>query len=368
MNIFNFKKVLVINPFGIGDVLFTTPFLRNLKENVPEVSISYIGNSRTQPLLKQNPNIIKVFIYDRDEYNALYKKSKLAYIKKIADFAGVIRREKFDAVFDFSLNTSANFFTKLVGIKSRVGFNYKNRSPLLTHKVDFKGFEGKHVVDFYLDLLSSLGGHISSRELQLAIDPRDQVWAREFLQKHGLGGHFKRVALLPGAGASWGEGAKFRRWNDDNYGKLVDKIIEKLPTQIILMGDKSESKLCEAVTDFSLSAKAGKGKIVKAYGQTTIGQLAALLSQCDLAILNDGGPLHMAVAVNTKTVSIFGPVDEHIYGPYGAKTDHRVVSQDIVCRPCYRKFRMTNCSHVSCLKMISVEQVFQEVEKALNQK
>ncbi len=362
----NLKKILVINPFGIGDVLFTTPFLRNFKENFPEVSIGYIGNSRTESLLKLNPNVEKVFIYDRDEYSTIYKKSKLAYVKKIAHFAGEIRRERFDAVFDFSLNSAANFFTRLVGIKSRIGFNYKNRSPLLTYKAPFDGFEGKHVVDFYLDLLSGLGCRISSRELQLPIDPQDECWADDFIDKNNLRRGLKRVALLPGAGASWGEGAKFRRSNDDNYAKLVDKIIEKLPTQIILMGDKLESQLCESVAGLSLSER--KGQIVKAYGQTTIGQLAALLSKCDLAILNDGGPLHMAVAVNTKTVSIFGPVDENIYGPYGVKIAHRVVSQNILCRPCYRKFRMTNCSHVSCLKTITVDQVFQEVEKALSLK
>lgn len=353
----NFKKILIINPFGIGDVLFTLPFVRNLKMNLPNVSINYIGNARTAFILELDPNIDKVYVYERDEFTTVYKKSKIAYIIKIFNFAAQIRGERFDAVFDFSLNTSASFFTWLVGIKKRIGFNYKNRSPLLTEKIAFQGFENKHVVNHYLDLLESLGGTVFNRRMQMPVDPKDSLWAEEFLAKSGIDPQRKLVAVLPGAGASWGAGAKFRRWDQVNYAQLVDKIVEKHNAQIILMGDKSEANLCQAV------AQSARAQIVEAYGKTTIGQLAALLSKCDLAILNDGGPLHMAVGVGTKTVSIFGPVDEAIYGPFDPENIHRVVSKTLPCRPCYRKFRMTNCSHVSCLKSIQIDDVFKAVDQ-----
>jgi len=103
---------------------------------------------------------------------------------------------------------------------------------------------------------------------------------------------------------------------------------------------------------------------VKLFGKTSIGQFGALLSKCSLAIVNDGGPLHVAVAVGTRTVSIFGPVDEGVYGPY-PNADHRVVKKEIPCRPCYRQFHRAICDHVSCLNDLGVEEVYQEVESAL---
>ena len=91
-------------------------------------------------------------------------------------------------------------------------------------------------------------------------------------------------------------------------------------------------------------------------GKTTLGQTAAMLRLADLAIMNDGGPLHMAVAVGAKTVSIFGPVDDRVYGPY-PPAGHKVVAAPVACRPCYRRFRRAQCDHVSCLKQIEVEDV-----------
>ena len=85
------------------------------------------------------------------------------------------------------------------------------------------------------------------------------------------------------------------------------------------MGAKAEEDLCQQL------AQNNPDNLIESQGKTTIGQLAALIQRCHMVVLNDGGPLHIAVAVKTKTVSIFGPVDEHVYGPFGSKNDHLVV-------------------------------------------
>jgi len=353
------KKILVINTFGIGDVLFTTPFISNLKASFPEAMIGYVGNKRTAPLLKNNPKITKVFVYERDEFNALYKRSKREFYGKIFSFLKEVRDHGFDVVFDFSLNRNINFLTWLIGIKHRIGFNYRNRSPLLTCGFKLSGFEQKHVVEYYLDILTYLGLKVYERELEMAINEADHQWAESFLKNQIVGKGQPLIGIIPGAGVSWGKEARYRRWSSQKYTKLIDNLIEKFSAKIILMGAKEEQELCSEVISQS------GADIIDACGKTNLGQLAALLKKCHLVVLNDGGPLHVSVAVKTKTVSIFGPVDERVYGPYGDPAEHLSAKKNLACQPCYRRFRMTNCQHISCLNTLEVEDVFRQVEKLM---
>jgi heptosyltransferase II len=351
------RKILVINPFGIGDVLFTTPVLMNLRRAFPGAIIGYIGNRRTAPLLEAHQAVDKVFIYERDDFDRLYKTSRARFVQEMLRFIQSIREERYDVVFDFSLNPMINALTWLIRIPYRFGYNYKNRGRFLTMKIPFPGFEGRHVVEHYLGLLEEVGVPATDRQLTMNIPVDDRQWALNYLGGSSTGR--LRIGMFPGAGASWGANARFRRWGVDNYALLTDKIVAKWNAQIILMGDSSEKNLCAKI------ASRHPDSIVPAFARTSLTQLTALISFCDVVVLNDGGPLHIAVAVGAKSVSIFGPVDHQVYGPWGNTARHRVVTADIFCRPCYRRFRMSDCEHVSCLSRIHVNDVFEQLEALL---
>ena len=351
------QKILIINIFGIGDVLFTTPLISNLIKQNPDCFIGYLGNRRTEPVLHANPYIKKVFIYERDEFNALYHQSKKLWWEKWQDLIQSIRAEHFDACIDLSLSTFMNFLTLQAGIKERIGYNYKNRSPFLTKSLPLAGYENEHVVEYYLKLLNLLGVKTIVRDLGLHISENDQQWAKNFLKENKISSD-RLVGLVPGGGASWGKAAFEKRWPAENYAKLADKIIEKGHVDIILMGDSSEEQLCSQVASLM------KHQVVNACGKTTVLTFGALARESRFFIVNDGGPLHLAVASGTQTLSIFGPVDENIYGPY-PRGAHVVVKKDLACRPCYRRFRKASCEHLSCLRDISVEDVFKEAERLL---
>ena len=352
------KKILIINIFGIGDVLFTTPLIENLKNFNPQVSIGYLCNRRAEPVLKQNPSIDKIFIYERDEFVLEYKRSKLAYWKKVNDLVKMIRKERYDIVIDVSLNGFMGLLCWMAGIKERVGLNYKNRNIFLTKKIHLKGYEERHVVEYYLDLLKCLQVPVTNRDLILNIGAEDESWVDGFLKQNKLNGNHVLIGLVPGGGASWGKDALYKRWVPENYAKLADKIIEKFGAQIILMGAVEEQELCSQVAQLMRQSS------VSACGQTNITQFAALARRCQVNIVNDGGPLHIAVAAKAKTVSIFGPVDEKVYGPYPQEGQH-IVTTELACRPCYRQFRRAACEHLSCLKQIGVEDVLKTVEEVL---
>jgi len=351
------RKILIINIFGIGDVLFTTPLIRNIKKEYPDCSIGYVCNLRALPVLAGNDKLDKIFVYERDDYRRLYDVSKIQFFKKFKKTLEDIKKEKYDVCIDLSLNPYASFFMWLIGIPKRIGFNYKNRSPFLNKKVPLGGYEDKHIIEYYLDILDKLGTVASFKEMELPLKEVDFKFAENNLPDHQSDRN-PLVAIMPGGGASWGKDAPYKRWPPEKYAKLADKLVEKYHAVIILLGDKNEEKLCSEVL------KSMQKKALSFCGQTTVGQLGALLSKCRLAIVNDGGPLHIATAVGIRTVSIFGPVDEKVYGPY-PQEGHFVVTHDVSCRPCYRNFRRASCDHMSCLNHIEVDDVLTRVQRIL---
>lgn len=354
-----YKKVLIINIFGIGDVLFTTPLISHLKEHYPEMHIAYVCNRRTAPILADNPKINKIYIYERDEYQAIYKKSKKEFLKKLNGALHELKQEKFNVVIDLSSNSSAGFLMWFIGIKNRAGINYRNRSPFLNSPLCVNGFEGRHVVEYYLSFLKDFGITANSQKpLEITINPNNLLFAESWFKSNNLTAQDKIVCIVPGGGASWGKESDFKRWGAPKYAKLADKIIEKFNAKVILMGDENEKELCAQVGTLM------RQRPIMAGGETTIGQFAALLNKCNLAVVNDGGPLHVAVAVGLKTISIFGPVDEVVYGPYPLM-GHAVVRKGLTCQPCYRNFRMSTCRHISCLNNIEVDEVFEKVSSFL---
>ncbi|MBL8012297.1 MAG: glycosyltransferase family 9 protein [Candidatus Omnitrophica bacterium] len=353
-----FQKILIINTFGIGDVLFSTPVISNIKRAFPQTVVHYLTNPRSSAVIKDNPKISKTLIYERDDFHKVYKRSPLEFIKKWVAFFNEIKAEKYDAVLDLSLDRGMGAMCMVAGIKQRIGFNYKNRGLCLTRRIPFKGYEGKHVVDHYLSLLEDIGIPAIDKHLELVIPEADLQWAKDWQFGEALAFSKLLIAVFPGGGASWGKGARFKRWPVEKYVKLVDKMIEKFDAHIILMGNSEERELCNQISRVSPS-----GTRVVA-GDLSLTQSAALLKQCRIAILNDGGPLHVAVASRVTTVSIFGPVDDRVYGPYPA-TGHYVVKKGLACQPCYRQFRMANCSHVNCLAQLDVDDVLRKVEEVL---
>lgn len=350
-----YQRFLIINSYGIGDVLFTIPMIKNIRANIPGAFIGYVANRRTAPLLQNLPDVNKVTIYDRDEFKSVSDRSKSQYWQLLKKTGKEIRDAKYDVCFDLSMTGYASFYCWLAGIKNRVGLNYKNRSPFLTRKVPLRGFEGRHVVEYYLDLLRAINFDVRPQSMEIAISAAQKAWAREFVKEE------KFIAVFPGGGESWGNDAKFKRWPANKYAQLINKITGDFKLAIVLMGNQKEESLCKEIQSLV------KCRLFNACGQTDLLQTLGVLNQSVLAVVNDGGPLHMAVAAGTPTVSVFGPVDENVYGPYCGAThsQHRVVTSSIACRPCYRNFRRAACDHISCIKDVEVEKVFSAVSHLL---
>ena len=355
-------KFLIINPFGIGDVIFSTPLLEALKNRYPDSFIGYVCNKRVSELIKTSPHINRVFIYEKDDFRAAWQRSKADFFRDVWFFLNSIRKEKFDVSVDLTLGYLYSMLLKLLGVKKRLGLNYRNRGRFLTHRSDIEGFDDKHVIQYYFDLLKPLGIDAADRPIRPRIYLEDSSldWADRFLQEKGLCGEKPVIGMIPGCGASWGQDARYRRWNKEKFAELADVLAERRKAKIILLGDEKEKDLCR---DISCMAKSG---VINCCGETSLSNLSAIMKRCDLVITNDGGPLHMAVALDVPTVSIFGPVDEKIYGPYPVSEKHEVISaKGISCRPCYRRFKYKRCETTKCLDSIAVCDIAAAAEKLL---
>lgn len=357
------NKILIINPFGIGDVIFSLPIVEILKEYFPDSFIGYVCNKRVSTLLEKNTNIDKIFIYEKDDFRNIWRKSKFHCIRKIFSFFGAIRKGHFDVSIDLSLGYQSSLILKLIGIKKRIGFNYRNRGKFLNCKIDINGFDGKHVIEHYLDLLKPLNIDISKCNIQPKIYASELSlnWAQDIFEENGIKHEDLMIGIIPGCGASWGVDAKYRRWGNKNFASLADELIEEYNAKILLFGNSKESPLCKDVEAIM------KNSVINLCGKTSIDQMAALMTKCRLIITNDGGPLHMAVGLGVSTVSVFGPVDEKVYGPYPVSKKHIVVSKkDLSCRPCYKRFKYNICENRICLESIMVDEVFKACQKILN--
>lgn len=351
------KNILIINPFGVGDVLFSTPLVSVLKGKYLRCNIAYICNIRTKDILDTNPDVDEVIVFERGEYRQLWRKSKPQAIKKFFKFWKEIGARKFDMVLDLSLGKEFAFLCWLVGIKDRRGFNYKGRARFLTRRIAFNGFNDKPVAEYYLDLLFkakpwTVQG-LALNRLTLVVTDEDNSYIDDFLKRSGVKEDDLLVGIAPGGGISFGKKDQDRRrWPAKRFAELADRIARDFKAKIVLIWGPGEEELVREIAglmkEFKLVAPA-----------TSIRQMAALCKCCKVVICSEGGPLHIASSQKVRTISIFGPVDEKVYGPYPPGERNVVVSSGAECRPCYKRFRLPECNTKVCLEDVSVNDMFE---------
>ena len=355
------KKFLIINPFGIGDCLFTTPLIRAVKESLPESFIGYWCNERVHALFENDPYINKVFALSRGDIKKISNISKWQGIIKSLGLYRGIKKERFDVSLDFSLDHRYAWICKVAGVKIRLGFNYKKRGRFLTDRIEIGSYHAKHVVEYYLDLLKFINITPNNKNLHLRLDEKNKVRARSILNHAGIRDSDLVIGITPGAGGSWGKDAGLKHWPALRFAQLAQRLSAELGARIIVLGDETERPLADVIVNSS------KKKPVDLVGKTALGEFAAVISNLNALVTNDGGPLHIAVALGVKTVSIFGPVDDKVYGPYPPSEKHIVIKKDLPCRPCYYNFKMPVCErNRECLKEISVDEVFEAAKNVLN--
>lgn len=355
------RRILLVNPFGIGDVLFSTPLVRAVRRVFPHAHLAYLCNRRTEEILRRNGHLDELFIYEKDEFVALWRQRKWSAIAAVGSLLSTIRRGRFDLAIDLSLGERYSFFLKLLGVPRRIGFDYRRRGRFLTHRLVMDGYQDRHVVEHYAQLLRHIGIVLRELHLALPVSEANRRTAQDRLRQFGLKPNQLTVGLIPAGGLSWGLQAQFRRWPQEGFVAVASSLSARYGAQILIFGESTDQVVCTQI------AQAIGPAALNLVGKTTLGEFVDCLQSCDLVIANDGGPVHIAASQDVPTVSIFGPVDPGVYGPFPGSSRHRIVFRDdLHCRPCYHRFKLPPCPYDrACLRELSADDVLSACDAAL---
>jgi ADP-heptose:LPS heptosyltransferase len=328
------QNILIIKPGAIGDLIQLTPVIQALGAGYPGARITLLTGSReTATLFRYNPHVAETMVYDkRGEHRSL--SSFLKLWRKI-------QKGRFDLVLQFQRSNLKTWFLALAAFPCRVLVYHKARSRTV------------HVVDNYLETLAPLGISRKNRDLELYTGRDDEQFAEDFFSGNGF--HEKLVvALNPGASHP------VNRWGPDRFAELADSLAERLGAVVLIIGGKEDIPLADRV-----AAKAASKPLVLA-GKVTLLQLGAILKRCGILVSGDTGPLHLATAVGTRVVALFGAADPARTGPVG--TGHRVIqAPGVQCVPCGSR-ACSGRQYLECMDKIPVAMVADAVTELVGDK
>jgi predicted lipopolysaccharide heptosyltransferase III len=316
------KKILVIRLDDIGDVVIATPAIRNIQENFPDAAIDVLVKSSTKDIFLNNPRITKTWVLDP----FWLRSKKPSTLKQLMQLVRQLRKENYDLAFELRGNPFNIILAFLCRSRYRAGYGAQGLGFLLTSVIPYDD-GAKHEIERNFDLLRGLDLSVAAHLPELFIAGEADRFADRFLEENNASNNDMLVSLHPGG--PWMP----KRWPQDRFAALADALIATYGSKIILIGSDDEKALCSAIRD--LARPEHRNHIVIAAGATDVAGTTALIKRCKLFIGNDSGPMHIASAVNTATVALFGAQTPLLFGPSGAKAE--AVYRKVVCSPCVQK-------------------------------
>ncbi|MBN1353528.1 MAG: lipopolysaccharide heptosyltransferase II [Candidatus Omnitrophica bacterium] len=337
-------KILITRTDRIGDVVLSTPAIKAVRDKYPEAYIAFMVRPESKEIVYGNPYLNEVIIYDK------YGKHRNFLSTFI--FAIALRKKRFDLAIMLHPTNRVHLVAYLAGIQERIG--YDRKWPfLLTKRMPHKKQEGKkHEFEYTLDILKFARIDAKDAKLFVPLAEKSIKRAEELLAEYHVGSGAPLVAVNPDASCP------SKRWPARNFAVCCDRLAGKFKARIIILSGREGMKYANEVADKMTYEP------VNLAGKTSIGEVAALLSKCALFISNDSGPVHIACAVGTPVIAIFGRKDPGLsparWRPLGYKDT--VFHKDAGCSFCFAH----KCdAGFKCLEAITPEEVFKAADKLL---
>jgi len=329
----------------------TTPLLEVIQHNYPAAHITYVAGTWSKTIVEHQPTVNTALDCGNVGIPGRYR--LIDYFK----LALSLRRYHFDLAFVLDRSPMLTLLPWLAGVPRRVGPDSLGRGFSLTDRVPVSASPThlQHQADIYLDL---------ARALNLSIDhPRMHFAPTSEEQQAVLHSSRKQIAVFPGGGSNPGMELTAKRWPLERYRELVRRLVSELDVQILLIGGSDDSALNQSLLD---GLDVPPDSVVNLAGKTSIGQLGAQLAVCALFIGNDSSPMHLAAAVNTPVIAIFGPTSPEEYGPYPPDDPkHIAIWRHPTGKPCFFLGKMQACEHCTCMQSVTVDDVWQAVQRLM---
>ena len=368
--------VLVVKLAGIGDLLLATPALRALRETYPQAHIDLLVTPDSAGLLNDWEVINRVIVLDKylyDHTQQLFKNPR--NLLRLIQLWQDLREDNYDAVLLLHHLTlpfgrlKHQLLMRATGAKWRVGLdNGHGRGWFLNVRVKDAGFGAMHEAEYNLAVAEAVGATTHNKRLTVPLSEKEYAQACQLLSEDESPEAIKRpiIAMHPGSGSY----STARRWPPERFAQLADTLFANIGGQLLLLGGPEEAELHQQIMDMMQS-----NMPVRSFaGNDNIKVTAAVLEQADLFVGNDSALVHLAVAVDTPTVAIFGLTNHKAWGPFtgSAPEPERqavVVRLGLPCMPCfYRGHDLgtpEGCATRDCLALLGVGPVAAAAQRLL---
>lgn len=350
------ERILLIRPDHLGDMLLTTPAIRALRRARPRAEIHALAGPWGADVLSFYDELDAVLTLPFPGFSRSEKRSWRFPYELALRSARQLRLIGYSSVVimrpDHWWGAMLAF---LAGIPERIGYDHPDVSPFLTYALDM---QNHHAVMQNLRLVERWTGRIAVDRVQYHFandDEADRTYIDDFLQERGIAPDQPIFVIHPGSG-TWA-----KQWDESAWATVADTLTDQLGAAAVFTGGDSERQLAQAI-----SAQMKYPACIIA-GETELGQLATLLKRAQVVLGPDSGPMHLAAAVGTPTVALFGPADPVTFGQWGSRDIHFVLTSDIGCRPC-RVLDWDGDSPVyhPCVRDISVGRVLDAARRVVN--
>lgn len=326
------KKILIIKPSSLGDVIHSLPFLNALRTCFPRDEIHWVIARGLEDLVECHPMIDRVIVINKDTWKKISMTGETLH--EAAQLFRTLRQEAYDMVIDLQGLLRSGLLAAATGASERVGFSEAREGSRFFYTTKISGGKEIHAVDRYLKIAAALGCDPGSVLFPFPLykERFDEIEAL----KASLG---KYAVIVPGA--RW----QTKVWPAGNFGNVA----ARLPVSSIVIGGSSDVPLAEGVV------KSSRGRAFSLAGKTSLRGLMEVMRDASVVLTNDSGPMHIAAALGVPVVAVFGPTSAVRTGPYGGV--NIVIQSELPCAPCFKR----RCRDVRCMAGVSADAVFERM-------
>ena len=348
----NFRRILIVKPSSLGDIIHALPLLNGLRRRYPQARISWLLNTEYVDLLKDHPQLNEVIPFDRRQFKTLTGAVKMTF--KLGGFARELREREFDLAVDIQGLFRSGLMAFASGAAVRLGFAPARECSgmFYSHRVAVPDVN-MHAVDKNYLPARMLGFADRPVEFHLPVSPEAREALSGKLGAKGLDVGEPYAVIVPGS--RW----ETKNWHPDRFAKAVRYIQSELKLSAVLSGSPAEADLCRLI---ARSCSPVPGVLA---GEIGLAEWVALLGGAAVVLCNDSAALHLAAALGRPVVTVFGPTSPSRTGPYGQPAS--VLQAGLPCMPCYyRRLKQCPIQH-QCMTDIDVEQVTRALAAAVSQ-
>jgi lipopolysaccharide heptosyltransferase I len=337
------SRVCLIKPSALGDIVHALPVLAALRARWPSAHIAWVVNAGLRGLLDGNPCVDEVIAFDRGTAGRFPRG-----IRTLLDLRATLAARRFDLTIDLQGLLRSGLISAATGARVRVGLSdaREGATAFYSHRV-LMPREPTHIVDRLLLVAGAFAADTARPRWPLPRAPEDAVWAVRTLAA------VRWPRLVMNMGARW----LTKRWPPEQFAEVASRAIHELGAGVVVVGAREDAPIVEKFHR-TLSPEA-RLYVKNVCGATTLPQLTAIASQCDLFLSNDTGPLHLAAATGARVIGIYTCTDPRRTGPYGPRATF--VQSGVWCAAS----RVKQCARLDCMCELSPNRVWDAVEPVL---